>query len=137
MSVKTFISQANPNAYKNYSKQMEKKVKEVIGVAGNLVRNTAITSIQSGAKSGVMYGKHQASAPGQAPATDTGFLQSNIVLNIEASGLVANVESRAMYSKFLEFGTVKMKARPFMFPALEENKPKIRRLFAKVKGKTK
>ena len=137
MSVKTFISQANPNAYKNYSKQMEKKVKDVIGVAGNLVRNTAITSIQSGAKSGVMYGKHQASAPGQAPATDTGFLQSNIVLNIEASGLVANVESRAMYSKFLEFGTVKMKARPFMFPALEENKPKIRRLFAKVKGKTK
>tara|TARA_R100000426_G_scaffold47896_1_gene35591 strand:- start:165 stop:578 length:414 start_codon:yes stop_codon:yes gene_type:complete len=137
MSVKTFISQANPNGYKNYSKQMEKKVKEVIGVAGNLVRNTAITSIQSGAKSGVMYGKHQASAPGQAPATDTGFLQSNIVLNIEASGLVANVESRAKYSKFLEFGTVKMKARPFMFPALEENKPKIRRLFAKVKGKTK
>jgi len=137
MSVKTFISQANPNGYKNYSKQMEKKVKEVIGVAGNLVRNTAITSIQSGAKSGVMYGKHQASAPGQAPATDTGFLQSNIVLNIEASGLVANVESRAKYSKFLEFGTVKMKARPFMFPALEENKPKIRRLFAKVKGKIK
>ena len=137
MSVKTFISQANPNGYKNYSKQMEKKVKEVIGVAGNLVRNTAITSIQSGAKSGVMYGKHQASAPGQAPATDTGFLQSNIVLNINASGLVANVESRASYSKFLEFGTVKMKARPFMFPALEENKPKIRRLFAKVKGKIK
>tara|TARA_Y100001937_G_C6873274_1_gene221552 strand:- start:37 stop:447 length:411 start_codon:yes stop_codon:yes gene_type:complete len=135
MSIKAFISQSHPNAYKRYAKTLEKSVKDAIGVAGNLVRNTAITSIQTGAKSGRRYGKHTASAPGQAPATDTGFLQNNIILNIEATGLVANVESRAKYSVFLEFGTTKMKARPFMFPALEQNKPKIRRLFANVRGK--
>lgn len=135
MSIKAFISQSNPNAYKRYAKTLEKSVKDAIGIAGNLVRNTAITSIQTGAKSGRRYGKHTASAPGQAPATDTGVLQNNIVLNIEATGLVANVESRAKYSVFLEFGTTKMKARPFMFPALEQNKPRIRRLFANVKGK--
>ena len=38
------------------------------------------------------------------------------------------MESRADYSKFLEFGTAKMRARPFMFPALEKNRNKIRRM---------
>ena len=88
MSVKTFISQANPNGFKNYSNQIEKKIKQTIGIAGNLVRNSAVSSIQAGAKSGIRYGKHQSSAPGQPPATDTGFLQSNIVLNIHARAIL-------------------------------------------------
>ena len=137
MSVQVQIKSLNPRGYKNYTTSLKKIIKDKLGIAGNLVRNTAIASIQSGAKSGRRYGKHTASAPGQAPATDTGFLQSNIVLNIEATGLVADVESRAKYSIFLEFGTSKMKARPFMLPALEENKPKIRRMFDSVKGKVK
>ena len=35
------------------------------------------------------------------------------------------VESRAPYSKFLEFGTSKMLPRPFLFPATEKSRPKI------------
>ena len=35
------------------------------------------------------------------------------------------IASRAFYSKFLEFGTVKMLPRPFMFPALEKHRAKI------------
>jgi HK97 gp10 family phage protein len=98
------------------------------------VRNTAVTSINQGAKSGVTYEKynprrtHTASAAGQPPATDTGYLVNNIFLDIDSNGLGANVESRADYSSFLEFGTSKMAARPFMQPALEENRPKINRL---------
>jgi HK97 gp10 family phage protein len=98
------------------------------------VRNTAVQSINQGAKSGVVYDlynprrTHKASAAGEPPATDTDFLASNIVLDVDADGLGASVESRADYSSFLEFGTSKMAARPFMQPALEENKPKIKRL---------
>ena len=114
----------------------EPQVRQLIGRAGNLVRNTAVSSINQGAKSGVLYEKynprrtHKASAAGEPPATDTGFLVNNItiVMDIADKGLSANVESRADYSSFLEFGTSKMAARPFMQPALEENKPKIKRL---------
>ena len=108
--------------------------KQLVGRAANLVRNTAVESIVQGAKSGVTYRKynprrvHTASAAGEAPASDTGYLVNNIFVNIDADGFGASVESRADYSSFLEFGTTKMAARPFMQPALEENRPKIKRL---------
>jgi len=108
--------------------------KQLVGRAANLVRNTAVDSILQGAKSGVTYSlynprrTHTASAAGQPPASDTGFLASNITNVIDVDGLGASVESRADYSSFLEFGTTKMAARPFMHPAAEENRPKIRRL---------
>ena len=35
------------------------------------------------------------------------------------------VESNALYSSFLEFGTSKMLPRPFLFPATERSRPKI------------
>ena len=110
----------------------EASLMALVGRAANLVRNTAVESINQGSKTGVVYtrgGKtSQRSAAGEPPATDTGFLVNNIVLDIDVDGLGANVESRADYSAFLEFGTSKMAARPFMQPALEANRAKIRRL---------
>ena len=120
--------------YNSVLRQYTADTKALVGRAGNLVRNTAVQSIQQGAKSGVVYEKynprrtHKASAAGQPPATDTGFLVNNIALKIDADSLGASVESRADYSMFLEFGTSKMSARPFMQPALESNKGKIRQL---------
>lgn len=120
--------------YNTVFNEYKADTKALVGRAGNLVRNTAVTSIQQGAKSGVVYEKynprrtHRASAAGQPPATDTGFLANNIALKIDSDGLGASVESRADYSAFLEFGTSKMAARPFMQPALESNKTKIRTL---------
>ena len=35
------------------------------------------------------------------------------------------IRSRADYSKYLEYGTSKMLARPYMFPALEKHRSKI------------
>ena len=120
--------------YNSVINQYTADSKQLVGRAGNLVRNTAVQSIQQGAKSGVIYQKynprrtHRASSAGQPPATDTGFLVNNIGLKIDSDGLGASVESRADYSVFLEFGTSKMAARPFMQPALESNKSKIRTL---------
>ena len=94
----------------------------------NGTRNTAITGIAQGKKSGaIRRDGSQASAEGEFPATDTGFLQSNIVVKRDPDGLGGDVESRADYSAPLEFGTKNMGARPFMQPSLEQTRPKIRR----------
>ena len=131
--VRTQVISTKPR-YNQVIKDYTADARQLVGRAGNLVRNTAVNSINQGAKSGVTYEKynprrtHKASAAGEPPATDTGYLVSNIFVNVDTDGLGASVESRAEYSSFLEFGTSKMGARPFMQPALEENKPRIRRL---------
>jgi HK97 gp10 family phage protein len=74
---------------------------------------------------------HQASAPGEAPATDTGTLVSSIESKVEVGWLdiaSAVVWTEKPYAKWLEFGTTRMEPRPFFTPAVEENRarfPKI------------
>lgn len=98
------------------------------------VDRSAKDSIQHGAKSGIVYQKykprrtHRASAPGESPATDQGKLVAGITVVMDGDGLGASVESRAGYSRELEFGTTKMGARPFLVPALEKLRPKISKM---------
>ena len=122
-------------------KDMEVPFQEIVKGGGQLIRTEAIKSIQTGAKSGIMYQKynprreHRASAPGQAPASDTGNLVSKIIVKQKTKNVV-NVESNADYSAFLEYGTSKMEARPFMLPAFEKSKkPIINAVFKRVKNK--
>jgi HK97 gp10 family phage protein len=63
---------------------------------------------------------HQASAPGQPPATDTGRLLNSIghTVGSDADGLYADVSARVAYAVFLELGTRYMAPRPFLRPAL-------------------
>lgn len=116
----------------------EKNIRRLLNRAALRVENTAKESIQRGVKSGRVYTKggitHQASAEGEAPATDTGFLVSNISHNTvraEGTKLISQVFSGAEYSAYLEFGTRKMAERPFLQPALDENAPKIEADFRK------
>ena len=86
-----------------------------------------------GPKSGRVYRRksvvHRASAPGEAPAIDTGILRFSIAVKIGDSGLSATIGvpelTKVKYARPLEFGTQKMAARPFVFPALEKNKKTI------------
>ena len=111
------------------SKDLEQPFQEVVKGGGQLIRSEAVKSIQSGAKSGIVYEKynprrsHRSSAPGQSPASDTGNLVSKIIVKNNKDEV--RVQSNANYSKFLEFGTSKMLARPFMFPAKEKSKKRI------------
>lgn len=122
------------------SADIRKKMKQVIAYGINATRNTAVDNILRGAKSGETYIKynprrtHQASASGQFPASDTGFLANNIITNIQGNGLEGEVISQAEYSQYLEYGTSKMGARPFMQPSLEQNRPKIRARLRKLLG---
>ena len=104
-----------------------------------MVKNTAQKSILSGG-TGTVYEKyeprrtHRASAPNQPPASDTGFLASQITMEVTTKSngtVIGQIISSAPYSKHLEFGTVNMTERPFMQPALMQNKRKIQAMFKK------
>lgn len=64
------------------------------------------------------------SAPGEAPAVDTGRLRASITHRIEHDGgeSVAYVGTNVEYAPHLEFGTKRMAPRPFMVPAIERNR---------------
>lgn len=124
----------------------EKNCQAAMFRAVNLVKNEAVQSIMRGAKTGSTVKKynpnrtHTQSAAGEPPASDTGFLVSNVTTDVELAGLrvsgrarsvVGSVVSAAPYSKALEYGTVNMPARPFMEPALKKNQDKIRAIFVK------
>ena len=101
----------------------------VQGTAQN-VRTHATRSItRNSTKSGRTYEikgppkrTHRASAPGEAPANDTGALARSIQANIE--GKTAEVFTNIEYAAWLEFGTLNIEPRPFLFPALEKERPK-------------
>jgi HK97 gp10 family phage protein len=115
-----------------------------------LVANDAKRSVARGPKSGHVYDTrfvtlgngrvvpigsrppHQASAPGEAPATDTGRLVASIIAS--ASGLTGLVEARTLYAVHLEYGTRHMQARPFMVPAAERNRARIEQMITAAVG---
>lgn len=100
----------------------------IVGMAEK-VRGDAIKSIHRGPKTGTVYvrgsgrnlsKRHRASAPGEAPATDTGNLVGTVFTKVEETQ--GEVGFTAPYGYWLEYGTLKMKPRPFLNPALEKNK---------------
>ncbi len=100
-------------------------VRQAIAESAIEVEREAKLSIRRNPRRGAAYVRYaperrgRASAPGDAPATDTGALARNITHVIDADGLGASVEARAAHSRFLEFGTTSMPARPFLRPAFE------------------
>jgi len=61
--------------------------------------------------------EHVASAPGEAPAIDMGFLVNSIATEQNEDGTGAVTYTTAEYAVPLEFGSVKMASRPFFTPA--------------------
>lgn len=100
-------------------------VYKVIEKTAVKVQNTARKKVKDGPKTGRIYRRgsvtHQASAPGQPPATDKGTLLSRITHNILLNRSGAEIGTDLKYGFFLEDGTKDMKARPFLVPALKEN----------------
>ena len=127
------------------SAAVDRAVERSVEGAAQLIANDMRTSIARGPKTGRIYTTyfrrnrttgaifpfgqrvpHQASAPGEPPATDTGRLVGAIAT--EARGSTAVIEVRAIYARWLEYGTRHMAARPFMIPAVERNRQRVRDL---------
>jgi len=83
-----------------------------------------------GGRRGVSKAAREAmrSRPGEIPHVQTGTLKASI--GYEMSGAVARVgpSTVAKYGKFLELGTSRMAARPFLRPALRRNRMRLRRI---------
>jgi len=97
---------------------------KITSEAADIMAVTMKASILTGAKSGQQYfsnGKrHQSSAPGQAPANNTGALVRSIKVNKDKNKATISIEKN--YAVYLEFGTSKMRPRPFIIPAFLKTK---------------
>ena len=74
---------------------------------------------------------HRASAPGQAPATDTGALVSSTYFT-KVDQFTAAIGSRLDYAFYLEFGTFRMEPRPSWLPAAEKNAPRLEKRLTRI-----
>lgn len=108
------------------SEKVRKGITDGLMAIALMAQGEAQKSILKGPKTGKIYkrGKkmHQASAPGEAPANDFGFLASQINCDVDEKNMVANLHSSAPYSASLEYGTRHIAARPFLRPAVDKIK---------------
>ena len=116
------------SALRKFGKEAEVAIgKDVTATA--LEINTAVKkAIQRGPKTGATYTRgtvtHRASAPGEAPATDTGTLVSSIYFE-SPSNLSATIGSRLAYAYYLEYGTANIAPRPAWLPATQGGQKKL------------
>jgi len=131
----TITGQRQVNAaLSRISRQVEQEVKNIVAESALDVQNMSKQAIAD-TKHGTLFERirvggqtirnHRASAPGEAPANLTGRLQSSIRASFSQNGLSAEIGTNVKYGKFLEFGTSKMAARPFLLPAFVQ----VRRVF--------
>ena len=116
---------------------MKKAVLLVEGHAKQSVRRQGtgreITRYRANTPSGsVSKYKHKVSRPGHPPALDSGTLMSSLSHKVKVgiATIIGEVGSDIGYALFLEIGTSKMAARPFLRPAVKSNRRKINKIFA-------
>lgn len=116
----------NPHSdrLKRMAQKTPKEIARALYAGGQLIEVEAERSITAGSISGK---GHIPSRPGEPPNADTRSLDLNIETEIGGPALVT-VTSKAPYSAFLEYGTSRMAARPFMRPATEKNRAKVVKL---------
>lgn len=122
------------------SRSSKIELNKLLALSAIETQKNAVHSIQTGARTGKIYKRrtvtHQASAPGEPPKTDRGILVSNITVEKESKGYTTGSRKGAPHGFWMEFGTSKVKARPWLQPAFDktvaEIGAKIQRLF---KGK--
>lgn len=116
-------------ALAKYADRFEAEAKRAVNATAQGIRNTAVRSIMKQSPQGRTYElysprrTHMASAPGYPPNMNTGRLSGSITVH-DSGKYTAEVIAGAEYSAYLEFGTRKMAARPFMQPAVAMEREK-------------
>lgn len=134
-------TEALNRALRNLSEDAQKEVKKAVDATGLSLRGEIVKKYQRGPATGEIYEKfnprrtHQASAPGEAPATDTGRLANSVVTSSDIQEpLTVEVSTDVEYGPYLEFGTRTIAPRPNWVPSVQEETPKyIRRVEAAIR----
>lgn len=126
----------------NSGRAAKEGVRQAFYKLGKDLKATANKLILDGPKTGRTYliriggrlKRHQASAPGEAPANLTGNLRKSIGFDVRGSESmefgsrsgppaagISPKQNVAAYSKYLEVGSSKIAPRPYLKPSIEEN----------------
>ena len=107
------------NGFPSLVAETRREVAIAVRESAEAIVNTAKESLH-GSRSGRTYRRrgrsHTASAPGEAPATDTGTLESSGFVGVMADGMTAVAIFNAPYADTLENSL----NRPFLGPASEK-----------------
>jgi len=109
-------------------------------IGGNVVRGVRAATAQADAEIAVMYshpgtgrfyGNHQASAPGEPPAPDTGMLRARRFQDVAIVGneVVGRVVVNSAQAAALELGTDRIAPRPALRRAVVEGWNRIMKAF--------
>lgn len=126
------------NNFEKIAQQYVREADALCEMTANGIVGHARIAIQGPPKSGRIYKhgniSHQASAPGEAPATDTGALAANsLVKRIGTCDF--EVQFNQEYAAPLEFGAPRVLPRPFLRPAVEAHRKFFFDGIAKLMGK--
>lgn len=112
------------------------EIRRALQRGGLAIENRAVEGIIDPPKTGRIYpskhrkgAKHQASAPGEFPAADSGRLHQSIttaVVQDNDAAVVVHTAANAPYAMALEYGTSKMAPRPFMTPSFQAHEQQIK-----------
>ena len=111
-------------------KNIPNEITERLAIGANDIRNTIILSMRNTPKTGKHYkrGKktHIASSSGNPPAIDSGDLLKSIIFDVRKMEVeVGSIIDIPPYPRYLEEGTKKMDARPWLEPAVEKHQQEI------------
>jgi hypothetical protein len=112
---------------------LKRRLEANLIIAGEMVATEVRRNIQTSPRGGKTYVKtnpnrvHKASAAGESPATDLGFLVRSIQIEPDLQNLrvrILSLHSIAPYAKRLEYGDLSrgLQPRPFMFKGLQAKK---------------
>jgi len=130
--------EATQKALAKLARQFGPAIAEAAVIGAHAIRTTAIQSIQDQSPGEIVVRSrtggggeydHTAAAAGEAPNTDTGDLVNSIQVEVLPTGVF--VGTRLAYGGWLELGTRKMQARPWLIPALEANRAEIEKTTGK------
>ena len=116
-----------------FTAALKRRIEANLVIAGEVVATEVRRNIQTSPRGGRTYVKthpnrtHVASAAGESPATDLGFLVRSIQVEPDLQNLrvrIISLHSIAPYAKRLEYGDLssRLAPRPFMFKGLNAKK---------------
>lgn len=112
------------------SDEIKSEVGKVLFKGANKTRNTIIKSMRNTRRASHSYKRgdkiHFPSKEGSPPAIDKGNLIASILFDSNEDSIqLGSIITEPKYPQWLEEGTKKMKPRPWLNPAMNENRPEI------------